>query len=179
MPSVAFERTHEFNKTNEYTDPTVSVKVSTVELINECNLDSPLKEPLSPTKSPYVSPPSFGGRTIEQMKNPLQFLSKRRPSLRNLEENDAKLKVVGQIFFEELKKMVFDPRAVDPTLVTTFDSFPYFLSPDVKNSLIHSLYIPFQHPSFAPSLSDLESVGRKILLAGPPGLSLLSLSHPL
>ena len=42
-------------------------------------------------------------------------------------------------------------------------------SPEVKDMLVYSAFIPIRRPDFAEFAKDFPTVGRKILLSGPAG----------
>eukprot|EP00210_Caulerpa_lentillifera_P004643 g4428.t1 len=52
---------------------------------------------------------------------------------------------------------------------TSFDTFPYYLSPKLKERLICAANVYFQSRSLAPFIYTIEPVNRRILLTGPTG----------
>mmetsp|Transcript_41691 Transcript_41691/g.69447 ORF Transcript_41691/g.69447 Transcript_41691/m.69447 type:complete len:1481 (-) Transcript_41691:1256-5698(-) len=70
-----------------------------------------------------------------------------------------------QIVRDELLKKVLKP----DDIMITFDSFPYYLSEDVKQLLINSAYLFLKRPEFVKYTSELSTVSRRILLTGPVG----------
>lgn len=168
VPTIAIAKTSAFEDPKTTTEDEI---VTETDAMEDCDThDITEKEsPFVNNASPYVPPhPSLS----PHIKMDSVHWQKRQSSLLKVTETNAasnmKLMTVSEIFFDELKKIVVEPEGYDgPTL----EDFPYYLDADVKNALVHSLYISFEQPSFAPVVSDLQTVGRKVLLTGPPGLS--------
>lgn len=54
-------------------------------------------------------------------------------------------------------------------ITTTFEEFPYFVDNDTKQMLLNSAFAFIKKPDLVKHITDIPSISRRMLLAGPPG----------